>query len=144
MIQVTKHKKGHNTITTQHYSFRSYFLDDKIWLSKKELITLFEISKPELKSHIKTILLSEQYNIEDTIIQIYNHDLEKKEKFYSLDLILSLGYRSRKFSETRFVIKINRVLKNLYSKKPTLLEKTKNTFQIIRHEIVKNREIIQL
>lgn len=75
-----------------------YAVDGKIWLNQKQMAELFATSVPNINMHISNILKDGELN-SDSVIKDYlitaadgkNYTVT----FYSLEMILSIGYRVR-------------------------------------------------
>lgn len=117
MIQVHKIKKGVYSFESEEQLNRVLFLDNKVWMNKKEIAKLFNRKSTEVNSVISQIFIEGEYDIYDHILQNYNSTIEKEVKYYSLDIILSIGYRFKAFEETKFIITGNRILKEYYNNK---------------------------
>ena len=111
MLQVHKIKKGVYSFESEEQLNKVLFLDNKIWMSKKEIAKLFNRKKSEVSSIISQIFMESEYDMYDHVLQNYNSALEKQVKYCSLDIILSIGYRFKAFEETKFIITGNRILK---------------------------------
>ena len=92
-------------------TIKTIFNDWKIWLTKNEIWKLFKVEKSIITENIKNIFFSNQYDIENDIEKIYNKTVNKKETYYSLDIIISLWYRFNSYKNTRFIINYNNTLK---------------------------------
>ena len=82
-----------------------YAVDGKIWLNQKQMAELFATSVPNINMHISNILKDGELN-SDSVIKDYlitaadgkNYTVT----FYSLEMILSIGYRVRSKRGTQF------------------------------------------
>jgi hypothetical protein len=111
MIQVHKIRKGVYSFESEEQLNKIMFIENKIWMSKKEISKLFNRKKIEINSTLSQIFIESEYDILDHVIKNYNSSLEKEVNYYSLDIILSIGYRFKAFEETKFIIRGNRILK---------------------------------
>ena len=88
--------------------------DGNIWMNQNQLAELFDTSKQNIGQHIKSIL---EDNELDGISVVKNYfttasDGKKYEvTFYSLDMILAIGFRVRSKRGTQFRIWANKNLK---------------------------------
>lgn len=75
-----------------------YAKDGKIWLNQKQLAELFATSVPNINMHISNILKDGELG-EDSVIKDYLITAADGKRynvtFYSLEMILSIGYRVR-------------------------------------------------
>ncbi len=69
--------------------------NETIWLTQKQMATLFSVSIDNISLHIKNIL--NENELDETVIEdssITASDGKKyKTKIYNLDMIISVGYR---------------------------------------------------
>lgn len=89
--------------------------DGNVWMNQNQLAELFDTSVPNISMHISNILKDNELN-SDLVIKNYlttaqdgkNYDVT----FYSLDMILAIGFRVRSKRGTQFRIWANRNLKS--------------------------------
>jgi prophage maintenance system killer protein len=90
---------------------------DTVWLSQKQMAELFEKNTDTIGLHIKNIFSTKELNENSTtekysVVQIEgNRKVERKIKFYNLDLIISVGYRVNSKRGTQFRIWATNILK---------------------------------
>lgn len=79
--------------------------DGNVWMNQNQLAELFATSTPNINTHIHNILneneLSENSVIKDYLITAADSK-QYKVKFYSLDMILAIGFRVRSARGTEF------------------------------------------
>ena len=90
---------------------RLLFANWKIWLTKNEIVSIYWIEKNKLTKEINKILINSHLDIWDNVKKVYNKKKDKNETFYSLDVLLLLGYKSKHFKETKFLVNTNKVIK---------------------------------
>jgi prophage maintenance system killer protein len=84
------------------------FENDSVWLSQKQMSQLFQSSIPNINMHIKSIYdeeeLTEFGTIQDFLIvqKEGNRDVQRRQKIYNLDVIISVGYRIKSKQGTQF------------------------------------------
>ncbi len=82
--------------------------DETVWLTQRGMAELFQTTVPNINLHIKNIYtegeLAEKATIKDFLIvqQEGLRQVERKTKFYNLDVIISVGYRIKSKIATRF------------------------------------------
>lgn len=85
--------------------------NETVWLTQAQLAELFQRDRSVITKHIRNIFsegeLDEKSNVQ--ILHIANSD--KPVTFYSLDVIISVGYRVKSLRGTQFRIWANSVLK---------------------------------
>lgn len=96
-----------------------YAKDGNIWMNQKQLAELFDTSVPNVNMHIANILkdgeLDENSVIKDYLITAADGK-QYNTKFYSLDMILAIGFRVRSKRGTQFRIWANKNLKEFMIK----------------------------
>jgi len=120
------------------------FIENKIYLTKKEISKLFWVTKNEIREKLDEI--KKISNIDKNINQIryFSKAKKKEQKYYSLDFIISIWYRLKSYNETKFILNSNKRLKkyntnrkNNFSKlnsKKNILNKVFNIFS--KNELV--------
>lgn len=82
--------------------------NETVWLTQKLMADLFQTTVPNISMHLKSIFdegeLDERATIKDfLIVQTEgNREVERSQKFYNLDAIISVGYRVKSDVATRF------------------------------------------
>lgn len=84
------------------------FQDETVWLTQRLMADLFQTSVPNINIHLKNIFeegeLEESRTIKDfLIVQLEgNRKVKRKQVFYNLDAIISVGYRIKSHIATKF------------------------------------------
>jgi len=92
--------------------------DETIWLTQQQIVELFDSSKANISEHIKHIFESGELVENATVRKFRTVQLEGNRKVnrellhYSLDVIISVGYRVNSIRGTQFRIWANEVLKS--------------------------------
>ena len=82
--------------------------DETVWLSQQQMAGLYDTTKQNISLHIKNIFDEEELDINSTVKEFLtvqkegNRKVERKVKYYNLDMILSLGYRIKSKVATNF------------------------------------------
>ena len=88
--------------------------DGQVWMNQSQLAELFSTSIPNINTHIANILKEGELS-EDSVIKYYlitaADGKEYNVKFYSLDMMLAIGFRVRSKRGTQFRIWANQHLK---------------------------------
>lgn len=96
-----------------------YAVDGMVWMNQKQMAELFDTSVPNVNIHIANILkegeLDENSVIKDYLITATDGK-QYNTKFYSLDMILAVGFRVRSKRGTQFRIWANKNLKEFMIK----------------------------
>lgn len=86
------------------------FEEDSVWLTQQQVAQLFQTSVPNVNMHISNIYEEEELTPEATIKKFLTVRTEGKREvkrlldYYSLDMIISIGYRVKSRVATRFRI----------------------------------------
>lgn len=91
-----------------------YAKDGMVWMNQNQLSELFATSKQNISLHIKNILQEKELN-ENSVVKDYlttaSDGKEYQVIFYSLEMILAIGFRVRSPRGTQFRIWANKNLK---------------------------------
>ena len=140
---------------------------DTVWLTQKQMAILFNKGVPTINEHIKNIYKEGELERNSTIRKFRivqsegGRKVERNMDFYSLDVIISVGYRVKSKQGTQFRIWATRTLKEHLIKGYTINKKRllqvqdslKNLQEIIvllqeksKHELLagQEREILNL
>ena len=84
--------------------------EETVWLTQKLMAQLFQVKPQNITMHLKNIYLEGELNQEATckeFLQVQpegGRKVERKQKFYNLDAIISVGYRIKSQIATQFRI----------------------------------------
>jgi len=90
---------------------------DTVWLSQKQMAELFEKNTDTIGLHVKNIFSTKELDKKSTtedysVVQMEgNRKVNRKIKFYNLDMIISVGYRVNSKRGTQFRIWATNILK---------------------------------
>lgn len=91
-----------------------YARDGSVWMNQGQLAELFATSVPNISMHISNILKDNELT-EDSVVKNYlttaSDGKQYDVAFYSLEMILAIGFRVRSKRGTQFRIWANRNLK---------------------------------
>lgn len=96
--------------------------EETIWLTQKAMAELFECSSDNISLHLKNIFsdneLDEKATTEEfSVVQTEGtRQVQRKSKYYSLDAIISVGYRVNSAKATQFRIWATKTLKEFIQK----------------------------
>lgn len=79
--------------------------DGSVWLNQNQLAELFTTSKQNIGQHISTILKDNELDADSVVKHYFTTALDDKNykvAFYSLDMILAIGFRVRSIRGTQF------------------------------------------
>jgi hypothetical protein len=79
--------------------------DDTVWLTQQQLVELYQSSKSNVSEHIKHIFEEGELD-EESVVRKFRTTASDGKKYtvayYNLDMIISLGYRIRTITATKF------------------------------------------
>lgn len=116
---------------------------ETVWLTQSQLAALFDVQIPAISKHVRNILATGELDASATVSKMERVHIEgdrrvrRKQVAYSLDMIISLGYRVNSAKATRFRIWATQVLKDHIVKGYTINE------QRLRDEAAKLQEMRQ-
>ena len=96
-----------------------YAQDESVWMSQSQLAELFATSKQNIGKHIANILKESELEGKSVVNYYFTTAQDGKEyrvAFYSLDMILAIGFRVRSKRGTQFRIWANQNLKEFMIK----------------------------
>ncbi|MBP3786446.1 MAG: virulence RhuM family protein [Bacteroidaceae bacterium] len=82
-----------------------YAKDGKIWLNQQQMAELFATSKPNISMHIANILKEKELYRDSVVKEFLTTAADGKNYnvvFYSLEMIIAVGYRVRGIRGTQF------------------------------------------
>ena len=78
--------------------------DDTVWLTQSQLSHLFERDRSVITKHIKNIFKEKELDVGSNVHFMHTPNSDKPIKIYSLDVIISVGYRVKSNRGTQFRI----------------------------------------
>lgn len=88
--------------------------NDTVWLTQAQMTVLFQTTRNNITLHIRNIFKEgelEETSVCKESLQTAADGKRYKTKFYSLDVIISVGYRVKSIRGTQFRIWANKILK---------------------------------
>ncbi len=82
--------------------------NETVWLSQQQMAELFDTTKQNISLHIKKNFYEEELDEASTVKEFLTvqkegkRNVERKVKYYNLDMIISLGYRIKSKIATNF------------------------------------------
>jgi len=96
---------------------------DTVWLNQTEITTLFERDQSVISRHINNVFKEAELDRKSNMQKMHIANSDKPVTYYSLDVIISVGYRVKSKQGTQFRIWANRILKEHLVKGYTVNEK---------------------
>jgi death-on-curing family protein len=113
--------------------------NETVWLDQKQMAELFDIDRSVVTKHINNIIKTQEVDEKSNVQKMHIANSDKPIKIYSLDLILSVGYRVNSRQATQFRIWANKILKDYllkgYAINETRLEEQVKNFQELQQAI---------
>ena len=94
------------------------FGNDTVWLTQQQMQQLFNKTKQNISLHIKNIFEENELDKISTVKKSLtvrkegNRSVSREIEFYSLDVVISVGYRVKSKEGTKFRICANQMLKD--------------------------------
>jgi len=85
--------------------------NETVWLTQEQMIELFKRDQSVISRHIKNIFKEKELEGKSNMQKMHFPNSDKLVTLYSLDVIISVGYRVKSKEGTRFRIWANKVLK---------------------------------
>lgn len=85
--------------------------DETVWLTQAQMIELFQRDQSVIARHIGNIFKEKELDEKSNMHFLHIANSDKPVKVYSLDVIISVGYRVKSQRGTQFRIWANKVLK---------------------------------
>lgn len=122
--------------------------NDTVWLTQAQMADLFGKERSVISKHISNAFKEGELDENSNVQKMHNWDSIKPTAFYSLDTIISVGYRVKSRQGTKFRIWANRILKDYLIKgfatqeklKLSQLENLKKTVALLAN-VIHNKEL---
>jgi hypothetical protein len=88
------------------------FEEETVWLTQAQMVDLFGRDRTVITKHINNIFKQNELIEKSNVHFLHNAISDKPVKLYSLDVIISVGYRVKSLRGTQFRIWANNILKS--------------------------------
>ena len=109
--------------------------DETVWLTQEQMARLFERNIGVISRHIKNIFAENELDMESNLQKMQIPNSDKPVSFYSLDVIISVGYRVKSKNGIIFRKWANKILKDYlikgYAVNQKRLEYLEKTIKLI-------------
>jgi hypothetical protein len=92
------------------------FDDDTVWLTQDQMSELFQRDTSVISRHIKNVFTEGELDEKSNLQKMQFPNSDKPTNFYSLDVIISVGYRVKSLRGTQFRIWASGILKEYMRK----------------------------
>lgn len=114
---------------------------DTVWLSQEQISALFQRERSVITKHINNIFKENELPEKSNVQILHIRGIDKPVKYFSLDVIISVGYRVKSKRGTEFRIWANTVLKE-YLLKGYALNQRFESIERKLHEHDKSFELL--
>ncbi|MEY4602350.1 MAG: RhuM [Candidatus Parcubacteria bacterium] len=112
--------------------FHGDFKHENIWATQAQIAELFSIDRSVVTKHISSIIKAKEIAEKSNVQKMHIANSDKPVSFYSLDVILSVGYRTNSSKAIEFRKWANKILKEYlnegYSINPKQISKNYDLF----------------
>ena len=112
--------------------------NDTVWLSANQMAMLFDREESNIRRHVINVFREGELNRENNVQNLHVNGVKKPVPFYTLDVIISVGYRVKSQRGVQFRQWANRVLKQYLMKGYAVNER------IRREQIGELRQLVKL
>lgn len=109
--------------------------DETVWLTQEQMIHLFGRDQSVISRHIKKVFEEKELDEKSNMQKMHIASSDKPVTLYSLDVIISVGYRVKSKEGTKFRIWANKILKDYmikgYAVNQKRLEYLEKTIKLI-------------
>ena len=110
---------------------------DTVWASQAQIVELFDIDQSVVARHIRNIFRDGEIDEKSNMQKMHIANSDKPVKFYSLDVILAVWYRTNSWKATRFrqwaTTRLKEYLIQGYSINQKRLGELQKTIELISH-----------
>ena len=111
---------------------------ETVWLSTKQMAELFDKEESNIRRHVNNVFKEAELTRENNVHFLHVNGIKKPVPYYTLDVIISVGYRVHSQRGVRFRQWANSVLKQYLVKGYAINE------NIRKHQIAELRQLIQV
>ena len=111
---------------------------ETVWLSIKQMAKLFDKEESNIRRHVNNVFKEAELTRENNVHFLHVNGIKKPVPYYTLDVIISVGYRVHSQRGVRFRQWANSILKQYLVKGYAINE------NIRKHQIAELRQLIQV
>lgn len=119
--------------------------NETVWLTQAQIAELFQRDRTVITKHINNVFKEEELEEKSNVHFLHIADSDKPVKFYSLDVIISVGYRVKSKRGTQFRQWANKVLKDYLLKGYSINQRVEELEKrVVRKLTVHDRQLEEL
>ena len=115
--------------------------DETVWLNTSQMATLFGREESNIRRHVINVFKEKELEKENNVHYLHVNGVKKPVPFYTLDVIISVGYRVKSQRGTDFRRWATKVLKEYLLQGYTV---NKNLYEVHQQLCSQNKRISQL
>lgn len=112
--------------------------NETVWLSASQMATLFDRDESNIRRHIINVFREGELERENNVHNLHVNGVKKPVPFYTLDVIISVGYRVKSKRGVQFRQWANRILKQYLIKGYTVNERR------VQENYTELRQLVQI
>lgn len=122
---------------------------ETVWLSQQQMKKLFNSSKQNISLHINNIYKEGELDVQSTVKEYLtvqregSRSIQRKVKYYNLDVIISVGYRVKSLQGTLFRQWANKVLKEYLLRGYSVNQRLQYVEEKIDRRLSQHEKILQ-
>lgn len=86
--------------------------NETVWLTQAQIVQIFDIDQSVVSRHISNIFKDQEIDLQRNMQKMHNAISDKPVAFYSLDVVLAVGYRTNSAKAIKFRQWANTILKD--------------------------------
>lgn len=119
--------------------------NETVWLTQVQIAELFQRDRTVITKHINNVFKEEELEEKSNVHFLHIADSDKPVKFYSLDVIISVGYRIKSKRGTQFRQWANKILKDYLLKGYSINQRVEELEKrVVRKLTVHDRQLEEL
>lgn len=120
------------------------FHDDSVWMTQSAISELFQTDRSSITKHLRNIVKSGEIEEKRNVQFLHIPNSDKPVKYYSLDFILSVGYRVNSRKATQFRVWATQQLRELLLKGFVMREDIKANLRELQEAILLMQQASQV
>jgi hypothetical protein len=117
--------------------------EETVWLTQAQMADLFQKDRSVITRHINNIFLEKELDKKSNVHFLHFAHSDKPVKYYSLDVIISVGYRVKSLRGTQFRKWANGVIKEYMLRGFAIQQRLKQTEERIDRRLIEHDKKIE-